>query len=329
MKPALILIALSILCAAALVSGCKKSTHTVTPLTINIDSILQPLAGSRVFFMACDTASSGAGCATYTAVTDSIGILNDSNIYLRNEKLQLTLSSYSSGILVFTNSSSGWYGQLAYRPGSDTVFFGYYNPAFSAGSTGCGGFSLINLKNSSPYTFSYPANASLYTPITFSSAAPAGSTFKWFFGDGTSSSQASPTHTFRSCDGMVALVVNNNLPIVKYLSLSLNLQSLTAARLWRVTEEVSTGSADTTYTLNDTTFGFTYVNNDTLSVLGNYFSMSAYRAYYRHNNTPDNWGLCDSTHQNTLLYYEPTQTFSIVLNSHNSTQTIRLTYKSP
>jgi hypothetical protein len=243
--------------------------------------------------------------------------------------MAMRLLSDTAGKLVFTCSGTGDWGQLLYRPGSDTIYFGYNSPAFSAGGSGCNGFCLNNLKNNPPYNFSYPPNYYLYIPVTFTSNAPANSTFIWLFGDGTSSTLASPTHVFHSCDGMVALVINNNLPIVKHLALNLNLQSLTGTKTWRVTKQIISNTTDTTYNLNDTAFGFTYINNDTLSVLGMYLSRSAYNSYFWFNITPDYFGLSDSSHTNTMTYNEPSQSFNIVYTTSNSTQTTRTTYSSP
>ncbi len=60
------------------------------------------------------------------------------------------------------------------------------------------------------YDFTVTGNTLVGYSVSFQSTAPAGSSYLWNFGDGTTSTQATPTHVYSSIDSFkVSLVINN------------------------------------------------------------------------------------------------------------------------
>ena len=75
----------------------------------------------------------------------------------------------------------------------------------------------------SSYDFTYSGNMYTFSMVSFKSAAPAGSTYLWKFGDGATSTDSMPSHAYSSPDSFVAtLTVNNDSAHATYHGFKIN-----------------------------------------------------------------------------------------------------------
>src|ERR1019366_3683980 len=75
----------------------------------------------------------------------------------------------------------------------------------------------------SSYDFTYSGNMYTHNMVTFKSATPSGSTFLWKFGDGTTSTDSMPGHSYYTSDSFVVwLTVNNDSVHATYHGFKIN-----------------------------------------------------------------------------------------------------------
>ncbi len=159
--------------------------------------------------------------------------------------------------------------------------------------TGCG--EKVPLPHAKTgYEISYSGNLVIGDTISFQSTAPAGSTFKWTFGDGVTSLEATPKHTYYRAqssgaliiDDTVTLIVNNDIyyPNMKFLRLKPAVQRVKGTHTWKGGKFTLHGGCCpglTNHALSDTTFVVTVTDSLTVKTWGtnlpfladsNYFS---------------------------------------------------------
>lgn len=123
------------------------------------------------------------------------------------------------------------------------------------------------------FDFSYTGVPCPGSQIHFKAAAPPGVSLHWDFGDGTSSTDSTPSHIYNSVDSFnVTLVINGN-PLytvskkVAVFKAPLYTQNLAGNYTWRHTYN-SYGSSghDTNLTLAPTTFAINYIDVVTIAI---------------------------------------------------------------
>ncbi len=126
-------------------------------------------------------------------------------------------------------------------------------------------------KNKASYNIAVSGKLMPHGSVLFSTNA-SGSSYSWDFGDGTTSSLASPQHTYRTTGSYLVTVATNGGSIVATNTIKITPQAkfFEGNRHWTggrcESHEVS--GIDTSWALNDTTFAITALSDSILEVWG-------------------------------------------------------------
>jgi len=135
-------------------------------------------------------------------------------------------------------------------------------------------------KSSNPsYDFSYTNANDVRDSVQFQSNAPANANLQWIFSDGVRTNEPSPVHVFYSTINTATLIINNdqNNTITKSIKLMTGAEKMTGNWHWThgLYWDVG-GFNDTSFSLPDTSFPITVINQDTINVWGSNLSFSCY-----------------------------------------------------
>jgi hypothetical protein len=149
-------------------------------------------------------------------------------------------------------------------------------------------------KTTSSLDFTYTGTLWVYDTIRFQSNASSSSTFLWKFGDGSTSTDSTPSHVYKSINytgtstmlaDTVTLVVNNDTAhaVVKVLKITPGASRLGGTWNWTGGFHMPNGltvTGDTAHILADTTFSITVIDDSTISVWGETLPYSAVVSAY-------------------------------------------------
>jgi hypothetical protein len=167
----------------------------------------------------------------------------------------------------------------AYLPAHVYTAAGTFTVSFIVNSASVATKNIV--VRSSLYDFSYTGTLWTFSPIAFQSNAPTNSTFLWDFGDGTTSTDSTPTHTYTVinhtgfadmlCDN-VSLTINGDTQhrVIKALKITPGASRLAGTWSWTGGYFYPFGNPNPgiAHALNDTVFAITAVNDSTINVWG-------------------------------------------------------------
>ncbi len=180
-----------------------------------------------------------------------------------------------------------------------------------------------------PYTFTSSGNLYNLQSIAFTTNAPAGLTYNWSFGDGTTANYSSPTHIYKDSGTYdVTLVVNGDVGHKAHKTLHI---LITPALVYKdfipgtyrchLRCKYSTPASDSFYVLGDTTVGVTTMDNFTLrlspvsAVVVYVFDTSTTILHYNYTYTV--FGNNNPTYKKTDFYYYPGNDSISITDYHN------------
>jgi hypothetical protein len=166
------------------------------------------------------------------------------------------------------------------------------------------------------YDISYSGNLILGEPIRFQSSAPAGSSLLWKFGDGTVSTQFSPTYSYYSIahvgntivDDTVVLIVDNDIyhPNIKYFQLKPCVNKVAGNFFWQggtfaIHGNCCPGLSD--HSLPDTTFKVFPVDDYTVSTWSGKLNYLVDSNYYSNERSSSRYNATWLKYTKDTLYF--------------------------